>query len=52
MDSFGRATASLAGGFVILLADVPTAIRIGSAFPIIAVFIILFAVKESQLSRQ
>ena len=52
MDSFGRSTASLAGGFVILLADVPTAIRIGAVFPIIAVFITFFAVKEPRVSSR
>lgn len=46
LDSLGRSAASLAGGFVIFVTDIPTALRIAAVFPIMAIFIILFAVKE------
>jgi MFS family permease len=49
LNSFGslaRAAAPMAGGFVIVAADVPTALKIAAILPIVAIMIVIFAVRE------
>lgn len=46
VGSLARAVASMAGGFVIAAADVPTALKIAAAFPIVAIIIVIFVVRD------
>ena len=52
LGSLARAAASMAGGFVIAAADVPTALKIAAAFPVVAIAIVVFAIREQSTSAR
>jgi len=48
MGSFARSAASVAGGWVISVSDVPTALKISIVFPVIAVLLVVFLLKNPE----
>ncbi|MCJ7771027.1 MFS transporter [Candidatus Bathyarchaeota archaeon] len=46
LGSLARAAASIAGGFVIAAADVPTALKIAAIFPVVAIIMVVFAIRD------
>jgi DHA1 family multidrug resistance protein-like MFS transporter len=50
LSSFARSAASVAGGLVISATDIPTALKIAAVFPMLAILMVVFAVKEGGYS--
>jgi DHA1 family multidrug resistance protein-like MFS transporter len=48
MGSFARSAASVAGGWVILISDVPTALKISILFPVVAVLLVVALLKNPE----
>jgi MFS family permease len=48
VGSFARSAASVAGGWVISVSDVPTALKISIVFPVIAVLLVITLLKNPE----